>query len=164
MKKEIPEIGKYYHFFDDGKTSPSRHYICRCERVITPEAAKQVILLIPEWLYEYNKAEYCELSLYDHWHDNEMPAYNWLYAEDTDYFVECSCPHYDKENLWFVRTKNGGWFSMNIQNSWQSGRLDVDGSIYEASVEDLLKDGVSLIDIDKCYPEAIQDNWELCQK
>ena len=53
---------------------------------------------------------------------------------------------------------------MNIQNSWQSGRLDVDGSIYEALVEDLLKDGVSSIDIDKCYPEAIQDNWELCQK
>ena len=32
--KPIPNIGEYYHFWDDGKTSLSRHYICRCERII----------------------------------------------------------------------------------------------------------------------------------
>jgi hypothetical protein len=160
MKKEIPEIGKYYHFFDDGKTSPSRHYICRCEKVITPEAAKQVIVRIPEWHYN-NEVEYCDISLYDHWHDNEMPFHNWLYAEDTDYFVECSCPRYDENNLWFVRTKNGGWFSMNIQNSWQSGRLDIDNTIYNERIKEALEDNIFSIDD---YPEATQDNWELSQK
>lgn len=33
----IPEVGKYYHFFDDGKLFPSRHYICRVERLLSKE-------------------------------------------------------------------------------------------------------------------------------
>lgn len=126
--KEVPEIGKFYHFFDDGKTSTSRHYICKCERIITSEEAKSVMIEVPN---EYVDNVFDKISLYDHWHDNEMPKCDWLYAKDTDYFVECSCPKYDKNNLWFVRTKDGGWFSMDIQSWWQSGRLDVDGEIFQ---------------------------------
>ena len=33
---------------------------------------------------------------------------DWIYADTTDYFVEISCPKYDKYNLWFARTKDGG--------------------------------------------------------
>lgn len=127
-KKPLPEVGKLYHFFDDGKTSPSRHYICKCEQIITPEEAKSVMIEVPN---EYVDDVMDKISLYEHWHDNEMPKCDWLYAEDTDYFVECSCPKYDKNNLWFVRTKDGGWFSMDIQSWWQSGRLDVDGEIFQ---------------------------------
>lgn len=126
--KEIPEIGKFYHFFDDGKTSTSRHYICKCEQIITPEEAKSIMIEVPN---EYVDDVMDKISLYEHWHDNEMPKRDWLYTEDTDYFVECSCPKYDKNNLWFVRTKDGGWFSMDIQSWWQSGRLDVDGEIFQ---------------------------------
>ena len=32
--KDLPEVGQYYHFWDDGKTGPSRHYICRVEKII----------------------------------------------------------------------------------------------------------------------------------
>lgn len=47
------------------------------------------------------------------------------------FFVECEIPGYDEANtIWFVRTIQGGWFSMDVQNTWQSGSLDVDGSIY----------------------------------
>lgn len=35
-----------------------------------------------------------------------------------------------------VRTKNGGWFSINIQSSWQSGRLDVDNKAWNQLLED----------------------------
>lgn len=126
--KEVPEVGKYYHFFDDGKTSLSRHYICKCERIITPEEAKEIMINVPN---EYVDDIMDNISLYEHWHDNEMPGHDWLYAKDTDYFVECSCPKYDEHNLWFVRTDDGGWFSMDIQSSWQAGRLDVDGEIFQ---------------------------------
>ena len=125
--KPLPIVGKHYHFWDDGKTSTSRHYICRCERIITPEEAKSVMIEVPN---EYVDDVMDTISLYDHWHDNEMPECDWLYAEETDYFIECSCPKYDKNNLWFVRTKDGGWFSMDIQSWWQSGRLDVDDEIF----------------------------------
>lgn len=40
----VPEVGKFYHFWDDGKTGPSRHYICKVEELITPEQAKETIL------------------------------------------------------------------------------------------------------------------------
>ena len=38
---------------------------------------------------------------------------------------------YHKYNLWFARTKDGGWYSLDIQSSWQGGRLDVTGEIYD---------------------------------
>lgn len=133
---KIPKIGKYYHFFDDGKLSPSRHYICRVERIITPEEAKSIMCEVPNEYDDIMDA----ILLYDHWHDNEMPNHDWLYAKDTDYFIECSCPKYDKHNLWFVRTKDGGWFSMDIQSWWQGGRLDIDESIYESILNDIEND------------------------
>ena len=30
----IPEVGKFYHFWDDGKCGVSRHYIAKCEEII----------------------------------------------------------------------------------------------------------------------------------
>lgn len=125
--KPVPEIGKYYHFWDDGKSSPGRHYICKCERIITPEEAKSIMVEVPDKYMD----DIMYISLYEHWYNNEVPSTYWLFSDKTDYFVECSCPEYDKHNLWFVRTHNGGWFSMDIQNFWQGGRLDVDGKIFE---------------------------------
>lgn len=149
MEKPVPEVGKFYHFWDDGKTSLGRHYICKCERVLRIKDAKKITVDVPHWDFNHNR-EYIEtLSLYDHWYDEERPNHPWLYAEETDYFVECSCPKYDTHNLWFVRTKHdGGWFSMNIQSSWQGGELDVDGSIYESIIEECKswKEGWELIE------------------
>ena len=57
MKKEttvkpVPETGKFYHFWDDGKTGPSRHYICKVEELVTVKQAKEIILeenCIEDW-------------------------------------------------------------------------------------------------------------------
>ena len=131
--KPIPEIGKYYHFWDDGKVSPGRHYICKCERILTIKEAKNFYVDIP---HPYIDDETLQIPLYNHWYDDEMPNHDWLYDTETDYFVECSCPEYDENTLWFIRTKDGGWFSMDIQGWWQSGRLDVDSEIYNEVIED----------------------------
>lgn len=37
---DVPIVGKKYHFFDDGKVSPSRHYIATVEEVIPSEEAQ----------------------------------------------------------------------------------------------------------------------------
>ena len=29
--KPIQKVGEFYHFIDDGKLSPGRHYICKVE-------------------------------------------------------------------------------------------------------------------------------------
>jgi hypothetical protein len=34
------EIGKFYHFWDDAKSSISRHYLCKCEGIITLEESE----------------------------------------------------------------------------------------------------------------------------
>ena len=152
--KPIPEIGKYYHFWDDGKISSSRHYICRCERIITAEEAKSIMIEVPN---EYVDDVMDTISLYEHWHDNEMPEHDWLYAEDTDYFIEISCPSYDKNNLYAVRTKDGGWFTIDIQSWWQGGRLDVTGEIYK-DVLNNWEEYEGYIPYDR-YPEANEEHY-----
>ena len=70
--KPLPVIGNHYHFWDDGKTNPGRHYICRCERIITSEEAKSIMIEIPNY---YDNDVMDTISLYEHWHNNEMPEY-----------------------------------------------------------------------------------------
>lgn len=81
--------------------------------------------------------------LWDIW-NKEKTDTDWIFSEKTDYLIEASCPKYDEYNLWLARTKDGGWFSMNIQNNWQSGRLDVTGEIYEAVIQDAKKHGMDI--------------------
>jgi hypothetical protein len=107
----VPEVGKEYHIFDDGKISPSRHYIANIvdvlpfEKVVNPESA-----------------------LYKAWEENIAECY-WLFAQETDYFVKAES-NYDSNPLFFVRTKDGGWFSIDYPNVWMGARLDIDGSLY----------------------------------
>lgn len=141
-QKPVPEVGKLYHFWDDGKTGPSRHYICRVEELIKPEDAKKVV-------FDDVPDEGQSTSLYDIWRrevdeHRQTPNFTvisigtsiehgapWLYAESTDFFVRINCPNYDDNDLWAVRTVDGGWFTMDIQSWWQGGRLDVTGEIYD---------------------------------
>ena len=156
VENNIPEVGKFYHFWDGGKQSISRHYICKCERIITPEEAKNIKVEVSHWDFE-SKSEYKEImSLYERW-KKEVYECDWLYSDDTDYFIECSCPKYDDNNIWFVRTKYDGWFSINIQSCWQAGRLDIDESIFNSIIEELEKDE------DKEWAQDIIKLYENCK-
>ena len=138
--KPVPKIGEFYHFWDDGKTSMSRHYICKVERIVIPSQAKLIEVEIPEWDYDDGENKFIKTNVYDVWRQ-EIRACDWLYTDNTDYLIEASCPNYDEHNLWFARTKDGGWFSINIQNSWQSGRLDIDGKIFDNVINECLEYG-----------------------
>ena len=103
----VPEVGKEYHIFDDGKIKPCRHYKIIISKLIPFAEASEELLGF--WKQE---VEECD----------------WLYAEETDYFVETE---FKGELMHFVRTVDGGWFSMGF---WGS-RLDMDGSLYEKMKE-----------------------------
>ena len=124
--KNLPKVGEFYHFWDDGKTGPNRHYMCKVERIIPISEANQIMF--------NNINDNNQTSLLDFW-ISEKTHCDWLYAPQTDYFIEASCPTYDVHYLWFARTLDGGFFSMDIQSGWQSGRLDVDGKIFEDVVD-----------------------------
>jgi hypothetical protein len=128
----LPKINEFYHFWDDGKTGPSRHYICKIERIVNLKEAKKILL-------NYMGEEVLPLSRI--W-EMEKDEHDWIFADETDVLIEASCPKYDEHRLWFARTKQNGFFSLNIQNSWQGGRLDMDGTIYNNALEYALDSGM----------------------
>ena len=146
-KEQIPVIGEQYHFFDDGKIRESRHYMATVLDVITLEQVKDIYvnrlgLDIWESLYKVWREE-----IDSHRQSNNFKVLTsgsmeigtpWLYAEETDYFIKCSIPDYDKNDVWCVRTVDGGWFSLDTANVWMAGRLDVSGERFK-SLEELQK-------------------------
>lgn len=112
----VPEVGKEYHIFDDGKMSPSRYFTAKITKVLP-----------------FDKVVNPESQLYKAWEENIKEAY-WLFAQDTDYFVKAESS-YDKNPLYFVRTVDGGWFSIDYPNCWMGARLDIDGELYKSMNE-----------------------------
>ena len=106
----VPEVGKEYHAFDDGKINFGRHYMTRVTEVIP-------------------FAEFKDEALLDEWRQEVMDCY-WLYATETDYFIKAESED-EEEPSYFVRTKDGGWFSLG----WFGSRLDIDGSLYSSMIE-----------------------------
>lgn len=162
--KPIPEVGKTYKFYDDGKVTLSRQYEAKVLRLVSPEEAKDVTFLT---YYNWYNDETSTIvprdddpnglkSLYDCWRDQVKEHTTreggciftkmtkdghiktlkvgdpWLYANETDWFVECEIPEFEPEyTVWFVRDINGGWFSLDIQNCWMTGALDVTNEMTE---------------------------------
>lgn len=135
----LPTLGKSYYFFDDGKTGISRCYKATVTSIL-PADTEVVVeafdydlrTLIPRRLQDIRRD-----TVNDHRASENFivgrtkPGEPWLYSEETDYYIEAIIPGYDEYPIWFVRTIRGGWFSMNIQDSWQSGRLDVSGEFHQ---------------------------------
>ena len=111
----VPEVGKEYHIFDDGKIRPSRHYVAKIQKLIYPDEVYEIT------------------ALYNAWEEQVRECY-WLFAQDTDYFVMAESD-YDEKPLYFVRTEDGGWFSLDYPGGWMGARLDIDGSLYEKMKE-----------------------------
>ena len=112
--KPVPELNKEYHIFDDGKIKPSRHYTCTITDII-PFNECIDSLLLEAW-------------------EREVRQCCWLYEKETDYFIKATSD-FDDHPLYFVRTIDGGWFSIDYPNLWMSARLDIDGKLYAQMVK-----------------------------
>lgn len=106
----VPKVGEVRHFFDDGKMRESRHYMATITKVIPYKKASQKLKKV--------------------WKKERWSCY-WLYAYETDYFIKASIPKYDEMPIWFARTKDGGWFSIDFMGWWMSGRLMEAGFDFE---------------------------------
>ena len=60
---------------------------------------------------------------------NSALDYNWIWNGDTDYFIGCYIPKYDNHLVWFARTVNGEWFSMDLRSNRNGGLLDVERDV-----------------------------------
>ena len=126
----IPEVGKFYHFWDDGKCGVSRHYIAKCEEIIPIESA-ETYLIANQY---HNKKSLLKLWV------KEKKHVNWIFSPKTDVIIRCSIPKYDQYDIFFARDNDDGWFSFCTTGWWQGGRLDIDGSIYEAILQSAMDD------------------------
>ena len=107
-KKPIPKVNQTCMFFDDGKISYSRMYQATVKQVMkfndAPDKVKKAF-------------------------ERESKTHDWIWNKTTDYIIACDIKDYDKNLIWFARTVDGGWFSMDVDKSWQGGRLDIDGKL-----------------------------------
>ena len=138
-----PEIGKEYHFWVDGKVSPSRHYICKVVDIISLEQSKDIMLEFTQFDYMcgyFNPPfeEVIKMSLYDIWMYQKESCY-WVFANETPYFVKISIPTYDDNDLYCAYMKDGGWFSLDIQSGWQGGILDIDDEKWNNIMKDCVE-------------------------
>lgn len=146
-----PEIGKEYHFWDDGKSSPSRHYICKVVDIISLEQAKNIMLEFTQFDYtsdyfnqhfkgiiDEENDIFPKMSLYDIWMCQKESC-DWVFANETPYFIKISIPTYDDNDLYCACMKYGGWFSLDIQSSWQGGFLDIDCEYWNNIMKDCIE-------------------------
>ena len=104
--KETPIIGKTYNCYDDGKVRESNKYEVTITNVIPFKEANKEILKM--------------------WEDEGLSC-DWLF-DKTDYFIKFNSTENKEEPKGvFARTKDGGWFGLG--SWWNSGRLDIDGSL-----------------------------------
>lgn len=101
----LPEVGKEYNVFDDGKININRMYTVLITEVIPMSKIDEDTL---------NK-----------WR-NALERNPLLYKDPTDYFVKYTNGENDEDGV-FVRMNRSGWFG--IGDFWNSGRLDIDGSL-----------------------------------
>lgn len=107
-EKPIPNVNQTCMFFDDGKVSYNRMY---------QATVKQVMV--------YNDAPDKVKKAFE----RESKTHDWIWNKTTDYIIACDIKDYDNNLIWFARTTDGGWFSMDVDKSWQGGRLDIDGKL-----------------------------------
>lgn len=107
-EKPIPKVNQTCMFFDDGKISYSRMYQATVKQVMVYDDAPDKV----------KKA-----------FERESKTHDWIWDKTTDYIIACDIKDYDKNLIWFARTVDGGWFSMDVDKSWQGGRLDIDGEL-----------------------------------
>ena len=128
IPNDVPKVGEFYHFWDDGKTALGRHYIAKVEEIIPLKDAASYLIENKEFgQSRFDKDKY---SLLECWVD-EKTHRDWLLSDKTDYIVRCSIPKYDDDPIFFVRDKYNKWFSIETTGWWQGGRLDLDGSIFQ---------------------------------
>lgn len=106
--KPVPKVNQTCMFFDDGKVSFSRMYQATVKQVMLYDNAPDKV----------KKA-----------FERESKEHDWIWNKTTDYIVACDIKYYDKNLIWFARTVDGGWFSMDVDKTWQGGRLDIDGEL-----------------------------------
>ena len=129
----VPEVGKKYHCFDDGKVTFSRHFIIQVDEVLGHQQFKKKY---PTYFKVYRAV---------------VKNCYWLYSTHSDKFVITYKGENDEFGV-YVRTKQGGWFG--IGGYWNSARLDSSGIIWDTLVSEARKEsGIDKKELERIIKE-----------
>lgn len=129
----VPEVGKKYHCFDDGKISFSRHFIIQVDEVLGHQQFKKKY---PEEFQQYRRV---------------VKDYYWLYSTHSDKFIITYKGENDELGV-YVRTKQGGWFGIGYYLN--SARLDSSGIIWDTLVSEARKEsGIDKEELERTIKE-----------
>lgn len=112
----VPEVGKTYHCFDDGKITFSRHFTIKIDEVLG------YIQFRKKYPHEFGRYRLVVKECY------------WLFSTHSDKFIITRFGENNKPGV-YVRTKQGGWFG--IGHYWNSATLDVTGKLWDSLVADI---------------------------
>lgn len=139
----LPEVGKVYYFYDDGKISVSRQYKVRVKEIIPFSEAKDHVYCVDreDILYQLNRYN-LEAPTYDKIWEMAKKEYDWILTGNTDYIIVgeyvdknpswCTIKNYD---MLFARSSYG-WYTCD---DYYNGRLDVDGRLTKELNEPYIK-------------------------
>ena len=92
-KQALPELGKRYHFFEDGKSGPSRHYIIEIieiipfEEMIDGELLDNTLDMEDEFIFI--RTNYGGWFSIGHWfEDGQLDVDNSKYNEIVEYWEQ----------------------------------------------------------------------------
>lgn len=130
---DIPEVGKVYHVFDDGKITLMRHFLVKCKEVIP------FYKLSTDPSYK---------EIFDRWKES-VKDIDWLFRPETDYVICCEFAvdedHWGFASVntyfYYARTKNGNWFGFGTL--LDDGVLDVSRKIWEQFYKDAYNPEIS---------------------
>jgi hypothetical protein len=118
--KNVPEVGKVYHVFDDGKITLMRHFLVKCKEVIP---------------FKKLSTDPNYKKLYESWQE-AVSEIDWVFSPETDYVAWCELFDEDtnevvpnEEPLYYARTKYLDWFGFGTM--LDDGVLDVDRKVWE---------------------------------
>lgn len=132
--KPVPEEGKIYKFYDDGKVGSSRRYWAKVKKVLDIKDTNNILVSIYD---SEEEDKWIKVTLY-HIIQEEIRHCEWLYAKEQKEVICCYIPAYDCNDIWVIRDKTGGWFSIDVQSCWQGGQLDVDNSWYPENPDEVM--------------------------
>lgn len=121
----VPEVGKIYHVFDDGKVTLMRHFLVKCKEVIPFKA------LSTDPKYK---------DVFESWQE-AVKEIDWVFNPTTDYVVLCETFDEDTESvvpddgpLYYARTHYWGWFGFGTM--LDDGVLDVNRELWDSLYKD----------------------------
>ena len=112
----LPEIGKTYFAYDDGKIRVTREYQVKVLDILTYKQLPKEIKRL--------------------WRQRAIESY-WLFSPKSDYFIKAVRLEVDNgKEQYFARTHGNTWFGVSNTGDWDyCGELDTDGSLYKQAHE-----------------------------